>query len=103
MELAVVFVDEEYGLMCRKFTGILKEDDYVEFDDYIFGWYGMHRSTLGTLTEDKVFCCDTLLSISKARAVLVDNYSDKILDLKEEIDYYSKLKDKIAKQEVMFV
>lgn len=103
MELAVVFVDEEYGLMCCKFTGILKEDDYIEFDDYIFGWYGMHRSTLGTLTEDKVFCWNTPLSISKARALLVDNYANRIVDLKEELEYYTKLKNKIAKQEVMFV
>ena len=83
-------------LVLERFTGLLTSDMYIEFDDAVCGWYGISYSTLGTMTENKVFCKDTKESIRDAKLVLLNDIEYQISEAKQELEYLNELKDELS-------
>ena len=94
MKLAVLYFSDGH-LIIKRFTGAMATDNYIEFDDTICGWFGISCSTLGTITEDMVFCEDTKADIRNAKLVLLDDIDNKITDLTQELESLCEMKDEL--------
>lgn len=95
MKLAVLYFSGN-ELVIDKFTGVLTPDNYIEFDDNVCGWFGISYSTLGTMTENKVFCKDDIESIKNAKLILLDDIKYQISETEQELEYLNVLKGELA-------
>ena len=95
MKLAVLYFSGN-ELVIDKFTGVLTPDNYIEFDDNICGWFGISYSTLGTMTENLIFCKDNKKSIKDAKLLLLDDIKYRISETEQELEYLHELKDELA-------
>ena len=84
------------SLVIERFTGVVTSDNYIEFDDKICGWYGISYSTLGTMTENMVFCLDNVEAIRDAKLLLLDNIEYQISEAKQELEYLNDLKGELS-------
>ena len=93
MKLCVVYYDEE--LVVREFTGEFLNEEYIEFDDCVCGWYGISVSNLCKMTEDKVFCLSTQQMIKEAKETLMHYFEDRVEYLEDELQDMNKILDEI--------